>query len=390
MTKGLTLLFAIAGGLAVGNLYWAQSLLDLIAGDLHASTSAAGWLVTATQLGYAAGVLLIVPLGDALNRHRLIPAMVLCSALALAACAVSPTMLSLLVAVTAVGVSTVAGQLLTPLAGDLASDRERGRVVGTVVSGLLTGILVSRTVSGLVADAVSWRAVFGLAAVAALVVAGLLYRANPGDACPESAALSGAYGFGRRGGCTAGNRAVDVGLGCDRFREFHSLLDRAHLPPQQSAFQLPPSVIGLFGLAGLVGAIAAQRVGRLHDRGWSLATTGAALLLLLITFAFAALGGGSIVVILVAVVVLDLAAQSVNVLNQIRMFAIPNEGRSRLNTAFVTTNFLGGAVGSAAAAVMWAAGGWVAVMVIGMVFSAIALVVWTFGRRGPLQVPTPQ
>src|SRR5919202_4989404 len=179
MTRGLTLLFAVAGGAAVGNLYWAQPLLALIAADLHASPAAAGWLVTATQIGYAAGILLIVPLGDILDRHRLIPVMMLAAAAALTVCAVAPSFPVLLVGLAAVGVTTVSGQILTPLAGDLADDQNRGRAVGTVVSGILIGILLSRTISGLIAGAAGWRAIYVLAAVAAVVFAVLLYRTIP-------------------------------------------------------------------------------------------------------------------------------------------------------------------------------------------------------------------
>src|SRR4249919_3828747 len=132
MTRGLTLLFAVAGGVAVGNLYLAQPLLDLIARDLDASAASAGWLVTATQLGYAAGILLIVPLGDVRNRRHLIPVMMLCAAAALGLCALAPSMAVLLAAVAILGVTTVAGQILVPLAGDLADNTSRGRVVGIV------------------------------------------------------------------------------------------------------------------------------------------------------------------------------------------------------------------------------------------------------------------
>src|SRR4051795_12715602 len=179
MTRRLTLLFAVAGGAAVGNLYWAQPLLDFIARDLHASPAAAGWLVTVTQLGYAAGILFIVPLGDVLNRRRLIPLMMLGATVALALCAVAPSFGVLLVALTLVGFTTVSGQLLTPLAGDLADEANRGRVVGTVVSGILIGILVSRTISGLVAGVAGWRAIYALAALAAAPFAVLLRRAIP-------------------------------------------------------------------------------------------------------------------------------------------------------------------------------------------------------------------
>src|SRR3954447_3553862 len=179
MTRGLTLLFAVAGGVAVGNLYLAQPLLNLIARDLGASTASAGWLVTATQIGYAAGILLIVPVGDVRNRRRLVPAMMICAAAALTLCAVPPSMGLLLIAISMVGVTPVAGQILAPLAGDLADDESRGRVVGIVVSGILTGILVSRTLSGLIADAAGWRVVFATAAVAGVVLAALVYHAIP-------------------------------------------------------------------------------------------------------------------------------------------------------------------------------------------------------------------
>jgi predicted MFS family arabinose efflux permease len=140
VNRGRTLLFAVTAGVAVGNLYWAQPLLGLIAADLGAS---AGWVVTTTQIGYAIGVLLIVPLGDVRDRRKLLSGMLLCCATALLGCALAPTIGLLLVATTALGVTTVAGPILMPLAGDLADDAHRGRVVGTVASGLLIGILAS-------------------------------------------------------------------------------------------------------------------------------------------------------------------------------------------------------------------------------------------------------
>src|SRR3954464_7696479 len=132
MTPGLMLLLALIGGFAVGNLYWAQPLLSVIAADLGVSTGTAGSLVTLTQIGYAVGIVLIVPLGDAANRRRLIPLMLVLSAIALAACAAAPTFPSLLAAIAVLGVTTVAGQIVIPLAGDLADDASRGRVIGTV------------------------------------------------------------------------------------------------------------------------------------------------------------------------------------------------------------------------------------------------------------------
>jgi predicted MFS family arabinose efflux permease len=155
-------------------------------------------------------------------------------------------------------------------------------------------------------------------------------------------------------------------------------------------FRYPVSVIGLFGLAGLAGAVAAQRAGRLHDRGWSLPVTGAAWALALVAFVVADLAAHSVVLLLVAIVLLDIAVQALNILNQTRLFAVSEEARSRLNTAFVTSNFIGGAIGSGAASVLWSAGGWTAVTVAGAALCAFALAVWAAGRRSALVLPRPQ
>ncbi len=384
MTTGRTFLFAVAAGAAVGNLYWAQPLLHLIARDLDASTATAGWLVTATQIGYAAGILLIVPLGDVLDRRRLIPLMMLCSAAALAACAIAPSFGLLLAAITVLGLTTVSGQILTPLAGDLAEEHRRGHVVGTVASGILTGILVSRTISGLVADAAGWRAIYVLAAAAAVAFAVLLHRLLP--PLPPKTRMRYPALIASVARVVAQERTVrwTLVLGATGFAAFTmfwtSLTFLLSAPP----FNYPVSVIGLFGLAGLAGAIAAQRSGRLHDRGWSLPATGAAWTLVLASFAIAAFTGRSVVGIIVVVVVIDIALQALGILNQLRVFAVSHEARSRLNTAYVTSNFIGGALGSAAASVLWAAGGWTAVTVAGVGLSCFALAVWAVGRRGAL------
>jgi predicted MFS family arabinose efflux permease len=386
MTGGLTVLFAVAAGAAVGNLYWAQPLLELIAGDLHASTATAGWLITATQIGYAAGILLLVPLGDVLNRRLLIPVLLLCSAVALVACALAPSIGVLLTAITVLGLTTVSGQILTPLAGDLADDVDRGRIVGTVVSGILTGILLSRTISGLVADVAGWRAIYLVAAVGAVLFAVLLHRAIP-PLAPKTRMAYPAL-IASVGAVVARERSVrwTLVLGAIGFATFTMFWTALTFLLSSPPFSYPVSVIGLFGLAGLAGAIAAQRSGRLHDRGWSLPATGACWAVVLVSFVVAAFAGRSVVLILVVVLVLDVALQAVGILNQLRVFAVSHEARSRLNTAYVTSNFIGGAIGSAAATVLWSTGGWTAVSVAGIVLSAVALALWAVGRRGALVV----
>ena len=384
MSRGRTFLFAVAGGAAVGNLYWAQPLLGFIAGDLGTSTAAAGWLVTATQIGYALGILLLVPLGDVLDRRRLVPVVLACSAAAAVACAVAPSFPALLVAISLLGLSTVSGQILVPLAGDLADEGSRGRVVGTVVSGILTGILVSRTISGLVAGAAGWRAVYVLAAVAALVFAVLLHRAIPALA-PKTRLRYPAL-IASVAAVVREERVVrwTLALGATGFAAFTMFWTALTFLLSSPPFSYPVSVIGLVGIVGLAGAVAAQRAGHLHDRGWSLPATGAAWALTLVSFVVAGLGGRSIVAVLVAVLLLDVALQAVGILNQTRMFAVSAEARSRLNTAYVTGNFTGGAIGSASAAVLWSAGGWTAVCLAGVALSAFALLLWALGRRGAL------
>ncbi|HEY8318341.1 MAG TPA: MFS transporter [Amnibacterium sp.] len=388
ISRGLTLLFAVAGGAAVGNLYWAQPLLEDIAASMHVSTGAAGLLVTVTQLGYAAGIFLLVPLGDVLNRRRLIPVILLGSAVALAIASIAPTFAVLLAALVLVGLTTIAGQLLTPLAGDLADPAQRGRVVGTVASGLLIGILLSRTVSGLIADAFGWRAVYVIAAAVAVILAAVLARAVP--TLPPRAHLQYGSLLASVFSAIRRHRAVvpTLLLSASGFGVFTLFWTALTFLLSSPPFSYSVTGIGLVGLAGLAGALAAQRAGRLHDRGWSIPVVGAALMLALLSLVLAWIGRESIVVLLIAIVLLDVAVQAGNVLNQTRLFAVDPAARSRLNTAYVTGNFLGGALGSALASVLWQAGGWTAVMIGGCVILGFALTVWAVGRRGALLVPT--
>jgi predicted MFS family arabinose efflux permease len=210
MSRGMTLLFAMAGAVAIGNLYWAQPLLNEIASALDISATAAGTLITVTQVGYALGVLLLVPLGDSLNRRRLIPVVMGLSVLALLFSALAPSYVALLCSLALVGVASLSGQLLLPLAGDLASDDQRGQVIGTIAAGILIGIMLSRLVSGLVADAFGWRAIYLVAAAVNVVFAVWLAMRLPDDraraSVPYARLLSSIAGAVR------GSRPVQVTL----------------------------------------------------------------------------------------------------------------------------------------------------------------------------------
>lgn len=381
MTRGRTLLFAIAGGAAVGNLYWAQPLLGTVGADLDVSPASTGLLITVTQIGYALGVFFVVPLGDRVDRRRVVPLIMLLSAVALAASAAAPTFPLLLVALTLVGLTTVAGQMLTPLAGDLASDAERGRVLGTVASGLILGILVSRAVSGLIADALGWRAVYVVAAVLLVVLAGLMSRAVP--SLPPRAAAPYRQLLWSVLTTVARRRQVRVTLviGASVMAVFTVFWTGLTFLLTAEPYGFEPAVIGLVSLVGVVGALAAQRAGRLFDRGLSVPAIGAGLALTLVSLVVAGVGGRSLVVVLVAVALLSVGIQSTQVLLQTRMLSLDPEARSRLNTAFVVGNFVGGSIGSALAGAAWPVGGWPALMVVAAVLIGVAGTVWAVHRR---------
>ncbi|MFI5836146.1 MFS transporter [Micromonospora sp. NPDC051300] len=386
LSRRLTFLFAATAGAAVGNLYWTQPLLGLIAGDLRSATATAGWLVTATQIGYAVGVLLLVPLGDVLDRRRFVPLMLTFSAAALLLCAWAPSIGMLLAALGVLGLTTISGQVLTPLAGDLAGDDHRGRVVGVVGSGTLTGILASRTISGLVADVAGWRAIFVVAAVVAILLAVLLHRAIP--PLPPRTRLAYPRLVASVGAVVARERAVrwTLVLAATGFATFSLFWTALTFLLSGPPFGYPAPVIGLFGLAGLAGVLAGLRGGRLHDRGWSLPAAGAAWALALAAFAVAAVAGRSVVLVVVAVVMVDVALQTQALFNRARLFALSDDARSRLNTALAASNFVGAAAGSAAATTLWAIGGWTAITIAGAALCCFALTVWALGRRGPLVV----
>jgi predicted MFS family arabinose efflux permease len=372
----LVLVFAVASGAAVGNLYYAQPLLDLIAGDLRIGQGPAGLLVTATQVGYALGIMFIVPLGDVRNRRRMVPLMMGLSALSLAACAAAPGFVVLLCSLVAVGLTTVAGQILIPFAGDLADDSSRGKVVGIVVSGALTGILVARILSGFIAGVAGWRVVFLCAAVLMLGLSVSLYRAIPAapakTAQPYRALLRSVLVLVRQEPTL--RLAMCYGVICmATFTIFWTALTFLLSGPP---YRYSTAAIGLFSLAGLVGSIAAQGAGRLHDRGWSKRATGVFWLCAIVAWAVCGFGRYSLVWLLIGIIVLDVATQGQRILNQTQIFAISAAARSRVNTAYVTGNFVGGAIGSITASALWVAGGWTAVSAAGAALSAVGFGVW--------------
>lgn len=382
LNRMLILLFAITGGVAVGNLYTAQPLLNDIALSFGAQPDSASMLITCTQLGYATGILLLVPLGDIRNRRRLIPVILFLSAISLCLTAVAPSMPLLMAAMALTGLTTVAGQLLTPFAGDLASPSQLGKVLGTIISGMLIGILLSRTVSGVIADFLGWRAVYFIAAGGALILAFLMLRMLPADIPRQHLSYRELMRSLLSTIAESATVRITLLIAACGFLVFTLFWTSLTFLLSSAPYSYTVSQIGLTGLAGLAGALMARRAGILHDRGHSVMATSLALLLALVAIGVAAWGRNNLYLIILAIILIDIAVQTLNVLHQTRIISINPAMRSRLSTIFVVSNFIGAAVGSALAGILWRTGGWSAVMTGAAGFLALALAIWFMNRDG--------
>ena len=383
LSRRLVVLLAVACGAAVANNYYAQPLLHTIGASFGVPGSTAGLLVTASQVGYAAGLAFLVPLGDVLERRGLITRMMVITSAALAVAAAAPNIAVLGGALAAVGVATVAAQIIVPMTASLAAEQQRGRAVGTVMSGLMIGILMARVVSGLVAATVGWRPVYVIAAVLMLVLAGVLRRMLP--AVQPSGSSS--YRVLLRSVLTLirsepvlRQRMV---LGAVAMGSFSILWTSVAFLLSGPPYHYGSAVIGLFSLAGLAGAVAAPQVGRLADRGYGRLGTLGTVVILMASWGLLALGAHWLAALIPGIVLLDLGAQALHISNQSDIYALRAEVHSRLNTAYMVAYFTGGAVMSAAASLVFSAAGWGGVCVLGALTAAAGLAVWPWTRRRP-------
>jgi predicted MFS family arabinose efflux permease len=376
---------AVATGVVVANIYYAQPLVATLARSFGASTAAIGVLLTVIQLGYAAGLATLVPLGDLIERRRLLVAMLAVCVVGLALMATAPKLAVICSAGVLVGLTSAAVQVIVPFAAHLAREGEQGRVVGTVMSGLLIGILLSRTVSGLLAEWIGWRWVFGIAAILTALVGAVLWRELPVHA--PTANMT----YPRLLGSVVRLVREEPAL---RFRMFYGALGMGAFSMIWSTIGFllahPPyhwseAAIGLFALFGVAGALGARFAGGLADRGL---TRWAGLGFALITaLSFVALGFGvaHVVALALGVVLLDLGVQGMQITNQSVIFPLRPDARSRVNTAYMTTLFLGAAAGSALASVLYGLAGWVAVCAVGaalpVVIALVMVVDWALDSR---------
>jgi predicted MFS family arabinose efflux permease len=360
----------------VANLYYAQPLLSRLGSELHVSPGTAGLLVTLPQAGYAAGLMLLVPLGDLLERRRLVVTILVLTALALAGEALSPSFAVLALFAVCIGVTSVVAQILVPFAATLAADHERGRVVGTVMSGLLVGILLARTAAGVIGQYLGWRAVYGIAAVLMLGLGAVLHRELP--ASRERAALP--YGALLRStlALLRDDRVLRLRCfyGAVVFATFSIFWTSLAFLLSSPPYGYGESLIGLFGLAGMAGVAAASVAGRLADRGLQRWTTGVGLVVVLVSFGILAVGQNSVVALIAGVVLLDLGVQGVHITNQSVVYERRSDAPSRLTSVYLTSYFAGGAAGSAMSAFLYAGHGWLGVTLLGAAVSGAGLAAW--------------
>jgi len=370
---------SVATGLAVASNYYAQPLLETIARNFSLSASSAGFIVTAAQLGYAVGLLFLVPLGDMFERRAMIVSMTLLAAGGMLITASSQSLAMMILGTALTGLFSVVAQILVPLAATLASPEKRGKVVGTIMSGLLLGILLARTVAGLLAGIGGWRTVYWVASVLMVVMALALWRGLPkvkSETHLNYPQLLGSVFSLFTHDKLLRTRAL---LGCFTFANFSILWTSMAFLLASPPFNYSEGMIGLFGLAGAAGALGARPAGGLADKGKSHLTTTVGLVMLLLSWAAIWYGHVSVLALIVGILVLDLTVQGVHITNQTVIYRVKPDARNRLTAGYMTSYFIGGAAGSLISAYAWQHAGWAGVCAVGTVMALVNLLVWWRG-----------
>ena len=383
MTPALTTLFAVACGMMVANIYYAQALIGAIAPALGLHGSTAGLIVTLTQLGYGAGLLLIVSLADLVENRRLILTMIAGTTIGLIGLIFSTSAMSFLIFSFVTGFCAVGAQIMVPLAAHLAPDAKRGQVIGNIMAGLITGIMLARPLASGLASVAGWRAIFAVSAVAmvalALLLARMLPERRPSPGLGYRQILASSFKLLARTPAIRRRTAYQTTM----FAIFNLFWTAVPLV-LATRFGLGQGGIALFALAGAGGALTAPVAGRLGDRGHIRWGTGIALASAILACLVAGWAGAThmLITLACAAVLLDAATQLNQVLGQRVIYAIAPDARGRINAVYMTVVFLGGAAGSMLASVSLYHGGWTATMAVGGVLAAAAFALFLTEPRG--------
>jgi len=380
IAPGMVRLLAVSAGLIVANLYYSQTLVAPIAASTGLSLDAAGLIVTLTQIGYALGLFFIVPLGDLLENRQLVFCLLLGTAAALAAAALSSSAWLFLASSLGIGLGSVAAQVLVPFAAHLSPEATRGQTVGKVVSGLLLGIMLARPAASLVADHGGWHTVFGAAAIIVMVLAFVLRTRLPERRPSDSMSYLGLIGSLRSLFANTPVLRRRAAYHAAMFGCFSLFWTVTPMMLASPAFHLSQTGIAIFALVGVSGAVASPIAGKLADRGHTLPATAFAMLLAITGFALPLFApesrNAALALLVIASIVIDMGVAGNMVLGQRAIFALPAEVRSRLNGLYFSLFFVGGAVGSASGGWVYSQYGWQAALLLGMAFPALALLYW--------------
>jgi len=394
MKRGTIPVFAVATAITVANIYFTQPLLERIALDLGVSSTAAGGVATAGQIGYALGIVAIVPLADRAPLRRVSRILLTVTAIALLAGALAPSIALLSLATLVLSTTTVVPQIIMPTVASLAAKGQAGRALGAVGTGLTLGALLSRTVSGALSQATgTWRADYF---AAALVTACLLF-VLPGY-MPERGANTGERSTGYLKLLASmpplvlrhPSLRLSALLGAGVYGAFSSFWATLAFHLSQKPLELGPAAAGLFGLSSVPGALAARYSGRLSDRYGPDTVNVIALVSATTAFLVFLLDGDSLAALVIGCNLLGYGTTSAQIANQTRIFAGPVAVRARLNTLYMFSLFASAAVGSALAVALFERHGWTAVALEGMAFLALAALILTVhavNRHGTPEVP---
>ena len=352
------LLMAFCTGLIVANIYYCQPLVILIAKDFKISESYAGHITYLTQIGYAVGLFLLVPLGDMLERKKQILTTTAIAIVSLLLAAISKNFILLQIASVFIGVTSIVPQLILPLAANLSNDEERGKNIGIIMSGLLVGILGSRAISGTVGDLLGWRAVFFMAAILCGLLMFLMAKRFP-QSLPTfkgnyKALMQSMFGYIKTQPVLRETSIINFFAFAIIMAFWTTMvLFLANEPFKFQAYQ-----IGLFGIAGAAGALAAPLVGKISGKGNPRKNLKIGFALQLASALLFYFTGSNLFVFILGVILIDIAQQAIHVTNQTRIYTLVPEARNRLNTIFMSVSFIGASCGSALGLWLWDKGGW--------------------------------
>ena len=363
-------LMSISAGLVVANLYYNQPLLHQMAVSFNVSEAAVSNVALSTQLGYAFGLLIIIPLGDKVSNKKILQTDFFLMLLALIATAVSNSLFLLIISSFFVGFTSAIPQLFVPMAAQLSDEKGRGRAIGIVMSGLLIGILGSRILSGFIGEEFGWRSMYYAASVLMLALFVLLQIKLPAIYPSYKGsyfALMKSLWFYFKTEPSLRLAALRGGLAFAGLSAFWTTL----VFLMEDSFGYGSGVTGAFGFAGIVGALAATVVGKINNKINKNKIILFSAILLIVSWGIFLVSGSSLIGLVIGVTLVDLGLQAMHITNQNIIFSKNPEARNRVNTIYMVSFFIGGALGTSLGALAWEHYHWVGVSWVGIGLSVI-------------------